>query len=102
MNLDFALSHVLYRGCKKKLVRQVIANGELHYTGSLQESDIVTSDGLTYTNLSRYFNVLNATAGCHFVLGDNVVVTPAMSVPLRERYDEQYDYEAIVQVNYLH
>ena len=63
---------------------------------------MVTNEGLTYTNLQRYFNVLNATAGFHFVLGDNVVVTPAMSVPMREGLDEQYDYEAIVQVNYLH
>jgi hypothetical protein len=102
MHLDFALNHVLHRSRTRSLVRQVIANTELHYTGSLQESDFVTSNGLTYTNLTRYFNVLNATAGFHFVLCNNLVVTPAMSIPLRDGLDEQYDYEAIVQVNYLH
>ena len=102
VNLDFAVNHLLYRNRNRGFLRQVLANAELHYTGSLQESDVVTNEGLTYTNLQRYFNVLTATAGFHFVLGDNVVVTPAMSVPMREGLDEQYDYEAIVQVNYLH
>jgi hypothetical protein len=84
------------------MLRSVIANGELHYSGSLQESDFVTSNGLTYTNLQRYFNVVNATARVHLLFGKHLVVTPAMSIPLRDGLDEQFDYEAIVQVNYLH
>lgn len=102
MNIDFAVNHILHRNRSGGLLRGVIANGELHYSGSLQESDFVTSNGLTYTNLQRYFNVVNATAGFHLLVGDNLVVTPAMSVPLRDGLDEQFDYEAIVQVNYLH
>jgi hypothetical protein len=101
MNIDVAMSHVIYRNRCRRMLRQIIANGELHYTGTLQESDFVSNNGLTYTNLKRNFNVVNATAGCHFVLCNNLVVTPAMSVPLRDGLDEQFDYEAIVQVNYL-
>jgi hypothetical protein len=101
-NIDFAVNHVLHRSRSRSLVSQVIANGEIHYTGTLQESDFITSNGLTYTNLQRYFNVVNATAGLHLVCGNNLVVTPAMSVPLRDGLDEQFDYEAIVQVNYIH
>ncbi len=102
MTLDFAVNHVLHRSRSRSLVSQVIANGEIHYTGTLQESDFVTSNGLTYTNLQRYFNVVNATAGLHLVLGSHVVVTPAMSIPLRDGLNEQFDYEAICQINYLH
>ncbi len=58
MNLDFAINHVLHRSRNRSLLRGVIANAELHYSGSLQESDFVTSNGLTYTNLQRYFNVV--------------------------------------------
>jgi hypothetical protein len=45
--------------------------------------------------------VVNATAGLHLVLRNNLIVTPAMSVPLRDGLDEQFDYEAIVHLNYL-
>jgi hypothetical protein len=102
MNLDFAVNHVLHRSRSRGLLRGVIANGEIHYSGSLQDADFVTSNGLTYTNLQRYFNVVNATGGLHFLLGNSLVVTPAMSIPLRDGLDEQFDYEAIVQLNYLH
>lgn len=100
LNVDVAMSHVLHRNNRGSL-RQLIASGELHYTGTLQESDFVQSGSLTYTNLKRNFNVVNATGGLHFVLCNDLVVTPAMSIPLRSGLDEQFDYEAIVQVNYL-
>jgi len=53
------------------------------------------------TNLKKNFNVLNATMGAHLLVGKNVVITPGMSVPLRDGLDEQFDYEALLQVNYL-
>ncbi|KAA5543899.1 hypothetical protein FYK55_11075 [Roseiconus nitratireducens] len=106
--LDVAATQTLYRscgGCRHRRrglsLQEVLLNTELHYTGTAQESDFVSSNGLTYTNLSRNFNILNATMGLHLVLSNNLVVTPAMSVPLRDGLDEQFDYEAIVQVNYL-
>ncbi|MFK8112073.1 MAG: hypothetical protein AB8B91_07710 [Rubripirellula sp.] len=103
LELDVAASHVLYRACDRcARVRQVSLLSELHYTGTLQDSDFVSDGGnLTYTNLKRNFNVLNATTGFQVALGDNVIITPAMSVPLRDGLDEQFDYEAIVNLNYL-
>jgi hypothetical protein len=83
-------------------LKGVIANAELHYTGTLQESDRVAGDGVVVTNLKDNFNVLNGTVGAHFLVGKHLVVTPAMSVPLRDGLDEQFDYEAILQLNYLH
>jgi hypothetical protein len=102
LELDGAVSHVLYRNRNRNNpLQQVIGNSELHYTGTLQESDFVSRGTLTYTNLKRHFNVLNATTGLHLVMSNNLVVSPAMSIPLRDGLDEQFDYEAILQVNYL-
>jgi hypothetical protein len=98
--LDVATSHVIYRDQSRRFLKQLIANGEIHYSGTLQDADFVQSGNLNYTNLKRNFNVLNATAGLHFVLSNDLVVTPAMSVPLRDGLDEQFDYEAIVHLNY--
>jgi hypothetical protein len=101
MHVDLAYTHSLYRNCSAPLINQIIGAAELHYTGTVQESDLVSGNGLNYTNLKNNFNILNATAGMHFQLGNNLIVSPAMSVPLRDGLDEQYDYEAIVQINYL-
>ncbi|MEM8668897.1 MAG: hypothetical protein AAGG48_15360 [Planctomycetota bacterium] len=101
MNIDVAMSHVMFRNANPSPLQQIIANAELHYTGTLQPSDFVSNGQLTYTNLKRNFNVVNATAGMHFVLHNDVVVTPAMSVPISDGLDEQFDYEAVVQVNWL-
>jgi hypothetical protein len=98
---DVAFSRTVYRGQRQSVLQQLIANAELHYTGTLQPSDFVSDGTLTYTNLKRNFNVVNATGGMHFVLNNDLVVTPAMSIPLRSGLDQQFDYEAIVQVNWL-
>ncbi len=99
--LDVATSHVIYRDQGRRFLKQLIANGEIHYSGTLQDADFVQRGNLNYTNLKRNFNVVNATAGLHFVLNNDLVVTPAMSVPLRDGLDEQFDYEAIVHLNYF-
>lgn len=62
----------------------------------------MTDGSLAYTNLKRNFNVLNATRGFHFVFCNNIVGTPTMSISLRDGLDEQFDYDAIVQLNYIH
>jgi hypothetical protein len=43
-------------------VRQVIGNAELHYTGSLEDADIVRGPGFEITDLARRFNIVNATS----------------------------------------
>ena len=101
IQLDASVSRVIYETRRSRGLRQIIANGELHYTGTLQDSDFVESGNLSFTSLARNFNILNATAGVHLVLGNNLIITPTMSVPLRDGLDEQFDYEANVQVNLL-
>jgi hypothetical protein len=100
---DISAHRMVYdqRRTNSKL-KGVIANAELHYTGTLRESDSVAGEGVVVTNLKKNFNIVNGTVGAHLLVGNNVVITPAMSVPLRDGLDEQFDYEAILQLNYLH
>jgi hypothetical protein len=44
---------------------------------------------------------VNATFSQHWVLANNVVITPGIAVPLRSGTDKQFDFEAILQLNYL-
>lgn len=99
--LDASIHHTLYRSQRSGGLQEMIGNAELHYTGTLQESDVVAGQGITITNLTRNFNVLNATLSSHLLFGERLAVTPGISVPLRDGLDEQFDYEAMVQVNYL-
>ncbi len=101
LHADVAMSHSIYRNRHSRFVKQMIANAEVHYTGTLQKSDFISSSGLTYTNLKPNFNIVNTTLGMHLVLSNNLIVSPGMSIPLRNGLDEQFDYEALVQVNYL-
>ncbi|QDT04503.1 hypothetical protein K227x_28950 [Rubripirellula lacrimiformis] len=100
VHIDVAGNRVLYRNRCAPL-RQVIANAELHYTGTMQDSDSVGNGTLTYENLKSNFNIVNATVGAHLLIGDKLVLSPGISVPLRDGLDEQFDYEAMVQLNYL-
>lgn len=99
--LDASFHQTLYRNQRSRGLQEVIGNAELHYTGTLQESDVVRGEGIAITNLARHFNVLNATFSSHLLFGERLAVTPGISVPLRDGLDEQFDYEAMLQVNYL-
>ncbi len=101
-HVDASAHRIVYENRRpSSILNNVIANAELHYTGTLQQSDLVTGNGMTVSSLKNNFNILNATVGAHFVLSNKFVVTPGMSVPLRDGLDEQFDYEALLQVNYL-
>jgi hypothetical protein len=99
--LDFSLHRLLRQSPRGAFVRQVIGNAELHYTGSLEDADIVRGPGFEITDLARRFNIVNATFSQHWVLSNNVVITPGIAVPLRSGTDKQFDFEAILQLNYL-
>ena len=100
--LDIAATRTLYEGCRHKRLQTVLANLELHYAASLEKSSFVTDGALQYGNLSDHSNILNLTTGAHFVFNNDLVLSPGISVPLRNGTDEQFDYEALVQLNYYH
>ncbi|MGV3485298.1 MAG: hypothetical protein ACO1RT_12835 [Planctomycetaceae bacterium] len=100
-HVDLSGHRVIYQNRRpSSILKALIANAELHYTGTLQESDVVSGGGVTVANLKGNFNIVNATFGAHLLLGKNLVVTPGMAVPLRDGLDEQFDYEALLQMNY--
>lgn len=102
MHLDFAASRLLYLDrSREATVNAILANAELHYTTTLQDSDEVKGTNFNYRNLKNRFDIVNATFGSHFVFNNGLVITPAMSVPLTDGLDRLSDYEAIVQVNYF-
>lgn len=101
LHLDASLHRTLLRRSSRDLVREVIGNAELHYTGSLENANTVSGNGLTVTDLSRRFDVVNATFSSHWMLGERTVVTPGIAVPLSGGVNRQFNFEAILQVNYL-
>ncbi|HBJ34360.1 MAG TPA: hypothetical protein DDZ51_06270 [Planctomycetaceae bacterium] len=101
MHIDASYHHTLLRQSRRETIREVIGNAELHYTGSLENAGVVRGNGLTVTDLAERFDVVNATFSSHWVLGDNVVVTPGMSIPLTTGTNRQFNFEAILQLNYL-
>jgi hypothetical protein len=101
MHVDASYHHVLLRQSRREVLREVIGNAELHYTGSLEKARSVRGDGLTVTDLAERFDVVNATFSSHWLLGDNVVVTPGMSIPLTSGMNRQFNFEAMLQLNYL-
>lgn len=101
MFLDAQIAHTIHRGGRRDLIQAMVSSLELHYTTTLQDADVVAGNGFFVTDLSRRFDVLNLTTGMHVQLGRSLVLTPAIGVPLRDGLDEQFDYEAVFQVNYL-
>jgi len=101
MHVDASYHHVLLRQSRNEMLREVIGNAELHYTGSLEKAGVVRGNGLTITDLAERFDVVNATFSSHWVMGNNVVVTPGISVPVTSGMNRQFNFEAILQLNYL-
>ncbi len=102
LHLDAAVNQVVFSNSRSQGITSLLLNAELHYTTTTSGSDAIVGNGLTYQNLTNQFNILNATFGSHIVVGNKLVITPAMAIPLRDGLDEQFDYEAILQVNYLY
>lgn len=101
MHVDLSYHRVLNLNRRGGWIKEAIANAELHYTGSLEDSNVVSGNGILVTNLARRFNVVNATFSNHWLLSNHLVVTPGIAVPLRGGNDRQFNLEAILQVNYL-
>jgi hypothetical protein len=97
---DVAASYLLYDCPADCGLTRIVPSAELHYSTTLRDADVVTSSGLFLTDISRRYDVLNMTLGMHFSYANGLVVSPAMCLPLREDDDEQFDYEAQLQLNW--
>lgn len=77
---------------------------EMHYTGTLNDTDTVVLTGPTsarvLTNRENRQHFFNLTAGLHMEVRENINTRVGVSVPLRDR-DRQFDATFMVQIDVL-
>jgi hypothetical protein len=99
MFADVGVGFQLYQD-PNTILTAIVPTVELHYSSTLQDADSVSGAGITVAGQSQRLDVLNMTAGAHFLFGDRLVVTPGIAVPLRTGDDRQFDFEATVLANW--
>ncbi len=78
----------------------IAATAELHWASTLQNADVVGAAGLNITSASNRYDVVNLSLGTSILVNDSFTVRPAMVIPLASGDGEQFDYEAMVQMNF--
>lgn len=97
---DVSLGYSFYEASSSdSLVQRLTAIGELHYSTTLQEADSVSGNDIVVTSISNRSDVLNATAGLLLSTNRRSMVTSAVSVPLRDGDDRQFNMELITSFN---
>ena len=118
LHLDAGGGYWFYRNPQKtRGVTGLAGLMELHYTGTLQNADIVTVPetpirtsvgGGTLIgplpparlgNIANRVDILNYTVGGHMLLGRNMVLSTAFVAPLRKNFDRTFDGELNAQLN---
>ena len=98
--VDVSSGYWVYRDrTGSRLLRGLAGIAELHYNTTSQDADIVTAPGIDIRGLSSRFDVLNATFGFQTEIGEALTITTAMTFPLRNRDDRQFDNEIAVLAN---
>ncbi len=102
--VDLAIGRWLYRNPSARGLTAVVPTVELHYTSTLQNADVVRGFGPndTFTTVSSTYNradVLDLTAGLHFLFGERSALTVAAVAPLRTGDNRMFDAECLVQFN---
>jgi hypothetical protein len=98
---DFKWGYWLYRNPCACLLTGVVPTVELHYTTTLQDTDVVSdpSGFVNVSNINNRMDILNLTTGVQFMLGSLSDLTLAAAVPLKGQGNRQYDAEILVQFN---
>jgi hypothetical protein len=102
--LDLAAGYWLYRnpcGCRR--LTGIAGMVELHYTTTLQDSDLVVTPtvpppALGFANFANRVEVLNLTVGIHAELANCTVCRIGGVFPLRTGDDRSFDSELQVQL----
>ena len=67
---------------------------------TLENADTVNAAGLNITSSNNRYDVVNLSLGASILVNESFTVRPAMVVPLASGDGEQFDYEAMVQLNF--
>lgn len=101
--LDASLGNWLIRDPQAPVLTGLAVFGELHYTGTLQDSDRVAGTfqgrGFDLNNRLNRFNIVNGTAGLQIELGNTTSLRTAGVFPLTEAPNRFFDSEFQVQLN---
>jgi hypothetical protein len=100
---DLSLGYWLYRNPLARWSGLAVI-GEMHYTTSVQDPDIVSATtggaGVTVTNPSNRFDVMNGTIGLQVLMFDMSSLRVAGVFPMGSRMDQRFfDSEVQVQFN---
>lgn len=98
--LDYSLGHWFYEDCcGTGFIRRAAVIGEIHYSTTINDTDTASSGpsmGDVVTNPFNRLDVVNATAGLRFQLGDNYLLTAAAVAPLKEAENKLFDSEIAI------
>ena len=106
--LDFSLGYWLYRvPCGCCMLSGIAPVFEIHYSTTLNDTDIIDVGEDVLTNPANRLDVLNATAGLRFQIGRCSDLTIAAVAPLRDEKvhlaigaeEKLFDAEVAVQFN---
>lgn len=102
--LDLAVGSYLYRNPDADRLTSIALQGELHYTSTLQDTDVISAPNLStpfaLTNVYNRQDVVNGTVALQFQLGLLSTFRVAAVAPLSEAIDERlFDAELQVQFN---
>lgn len=104
MFIDLGLGYWLYRNEQSSGLTGLAAIIELHYTTSIQDTDLVTGLAggrrVDFTNNFNRFDILNLTAGLQAQFNTQTFLRVACVAPLGARDDQRFfDAEVQVQLN---
>jgi hypothetical protein len=102
--LDVSIGYWLYRDYGRRSgITGIAPMLELHYTTTLEDTDVVTSpDGFVeFRNPYNRQDVLNCTIGMQFLIGDSSVFTIAGSAPTEDFPDRFFDGEVMALYSWL-
>lgn len=98
--LDYSLGHWFYEDCcGNSFIRRAAVIGEIHYSTTINDTDTASSGpspGDIVTNPFNRIDVVNATAGLRFQLGDNYLLTAAAVAPLKDGENKLFDSEIAI------
>ncbi len=96
--LDLGAGYWLYRNPQAPSETGLAVLGELHYTGTLQDTDVVTGPSFTFANLTNRRDVVNVTAAIHAQLNRNTSLRVGGVFPVGGSNNRFFDAEVAAQL----
>jgi hypothetical protein len=98
---DAGVGYALYENADTRGLTRFSPTAELHYSTTLQDTDVAAGNGFLIRSPTPRFDVLNLTLGASFLWNERLWIRPAMVLPLRDDGDRHFDYEAMLQIDWL-